>query len=389
MAPQNKRANSTKAPSPSKAKKVKVHDSEPTDPLALQIAPILAALSASKQSATCCDILEAALPHCLGEAPEERHGFQIKMLDLAASALKGLEDAARAELIEAETRAESLRNEALVTRSDFESAQKVADTKKEESDAQGLEVEKFDGNVKSAKLEVEGNAEKKEAFLASKAKLVDEQEAFQTVLNDIWEPLKACKFSPQAWRKRDKSLSDLIEKLRPLAFEASLIEAIQVALKIKVDQRSDFAQKALASAEDAFDKHKALLTERIAETSNEEAACDKAVTEAEAKLAEAQSQHANEDTKYNEFQNLWAELESKAKETKDSASNADTEVLGAQEEVATLKSRLESALEIFQAFVILRDPPTPPPQQPAAEEVPEALMPSPAMEIEAEAVAAA
>jgi len=391
MAPQSKRANSTKAPSPSKAKKLKVHDSaEATNPLALQLAPILAALASSKQpsAACCCDILEAALPHCLGEPSEERHSFQIKMLDLTASALKGLEDAARVELTEAETSAESLRNEALVTRSDFEAAQKVADTKKEESDAQGVEVEKFDANVNAAKLEVQDSAEKKDTVLASKANLIGEQEAFQTLLNDIWEPLKACQFSGQQWRKRDRFCSDLIEKLSPLGIEESLIEALQVALKMKIDQRSEFAQKALASAEDAFEKHKVLLGDRIAETSNQESECEKIVAEAEAKLAEMQSQHANEDTKSNEFQTLWAELETKATELKDAASAADAEVLAAQERVETLKAKLETTIQLFQSFVTLRDPPVPSPQQPA-EEVSEASMPSPAMQIEPEVVAAA
>lgn len=377
MAPQHKRANPAKAPVATKKAKVQEAE-EPADAIALELAPIIAALSSSKHLASCCDMLEVALPHCIADLASERHGFQSRVLELTTSALKGLEETARADLHEAETGADSLRTQANVARSDFDVAQQLADSKKAQSDAKGIEVGKLDNEVKAVRKEIQDNAQKKDALLASKGKLEAEKEAFHSVVSDIWEPLKACQFSPQSWRKRDKFVADLIEKLSPLSLEASLIEALQVALKMKLDQRSHFAQKAFSCAEGAFDKHTTLLAERIVEAVNDEVACDKAVVALEARLAEVLGRQDKEDKEYVEFQNCWADLETKAAEAKNTTKACDAEVQEALDGVETLKSKVEAALGISASFATLLDPPKPPAQQPA-EEAPEALESSPVM----------
>lgn len=387
MAPQNKRANTSKAPVT--AKKAKVQEPEESaDPIALLLGPILAALSTSKLEGSSCDMLEAALPHCLADAPAQRHAFQARIIALTTSALKDMEESAHTELKESESGAENFRSQATVARSDFEAAKQLANAKKEESDAQGVAVDKLDEEVKMVKLELEGAVQKKTDALASKEGLVAEQEAFQKVLDDLWQPLKASTFSPQAWRKKDKCVADLVEKLRPLGIEASLISALQVALKMKLDQRSSFAQRALASAEDAFEKHKASVAQRIVDAGSEEVALDKANADAEAKLAEVQARHDKERKEYFDSQNSWAELETKAEEARNAADNLDAETQGALEEVETFKSQLNGALAISVSFAALLDPPVV--QEQALEEVAqEAVLPSSGMEVEAEAVAAA
>lgn len=384
MAPQNKRAHVSKATVA--AKKAKVEHSD--DPIVLQIAPILAALSGSEQTANSCDILRAALPHCLAEAPEQRHSFQAKMLDLTASALVSLDASARKGLEEAEAAVTKLRTDATVNRADFEVAQNLANAKKEQSDAKGLEVEALKTNVNASKTEVKTAEQKKEAFLTSKATLVTDQEAFQKVMEEIWQPLKTCAISGQQWRKKEKLNIELFEKLAPLNLEESLVEGLMVALKLKIEQRSAFAQRAIACAEEVFEKHTALLAERIAGSAAEEAACDKDVADAEAKLQVAQGEHSAQDKEWDELQNVWAELETKSKEAETKASDTDVEVQDALEDVEASKAELESAVGVSASFEALRNARPVLEQQPAVEtaEVCEPAMP---METEPEAVVAA
>jgi len=383
MAPQNKRPNVSKAAVP--AKKAKVEHTD--DPMTLQLAPIIAALGSSEETVNCCDILRAALPHCLAEATEQRHSFQAKMLDLTASALVGLDAAARTGLAEAQTLADKLRTDATVATSESEVSHTLATAKKEESDAKGVEVEALKGNVDAAKLEVQGEVQKKETFLASKAALIAEHEAFQKVMEEMWQPLRTCSFTGQQWRKRDKVCTDLFEKLAPLSLEESLVEALEVALKLKLEQRSDFALKAFASADEVFDKHTATLAERIAGTAAEEAACDKSVSDAEEKLQVVKGQHAEQDKEYDELQNAWAEAETKAEEAKTAAKGLDAEVEDAIADVETCKSELEAALAVSASFAALRNGPAPVVQQPAAVETEEEMASD--MVVEPQAVAAA
>lgn len=364
MAPQNKRPNVSKAAVPAKKAKVEVTE----DPMIAQLAPIIAALGSSEETVNCCDILRAALPHCLAEAPEQRHNFQAKMLDLTASALVGLDAAARTGLAEAQALADKLRNDVTVANSESEVSHTLAKTKKEQSDAKGAEVEAIKGNVDAAKLVVQGEMQKKETFLASKAALIAEHGAFQKMMEEMWQPLKACSFTGKEWRKRDKACSDLFEKLAPLSMEESLVEALEVALKLKLEQRSAFALKAFATADEVFEKHTATLAERIAGTATEEAACEKNVADAEEKLQEVKGQHAEQDKEYDELQNAWAEAETKAEEAKTAAKGLDADMEDATADVETCKTALEAALAVTASFAALRDGPAPVVQLPAAVE---------------------
>ena len=45
------------------------------------------------------------------------------------------------------------------------------------------------------------------------------------------------------WRKRDKFVAELMEKLGPLNLDASLVEALQAAMGLRKEQRGGFALK--------------------------------------------------------------------------------------------------------------------------------------------------
>lgn len=391
MAPQNKRANTNpckEARSP--AKKAKVQAPEKTvDPIAQQLAPILLALAASEKTAASCDTLQAALPHCLAGAKEERHSFQTKMLDLTTSALSGLEVEARENLAEAEAAAEKFRTEAADAKVDFDSKQLVASAKKEECDAKALEVEKFGKDVDASKSEVKAEVEKKDAFLASKATLSSDQEDFQKALDDLWQPLKAASFTHQQWRKRDKCCAELVEKITALSLDESLVEALRATMKLKLEQRGAFAQRTLACVEEAFTKHQTLLADRVAGAAGEEAARDASIAEAEAKLVVVKAKLAEQDKEDIDLQNVWVELENMAGAAKTSVANLDAEVESALEEVATYKAAVDAAVAHSASFAVLCDPPAPELVAIVAEEEVILNAPACAMETEAEAMAVA
>jgi len=356
MAPQTKRAGSNKeARSPAKkAKAEKV-----VDPLA----PILLALAECEKTAASADTLQAALPHCLAAAKEDRHGFQTKVIDHALSALSTLQDDARADLAEAEAAAENFRSKSAEAQADFDSKQLVANARKEEVESKAGEVKKYQDEMNAVTGEVKAEIEKKDAFLASKATLGEEQEAFQKVLDDLWQPLKAYSFTPQQWRKRDKVCSELIEKMAPLSLEESLLDALRATLKLKVEQRSAFAQRAVACIEEAFTKHQAFLADRVTGAAAEEETLGAAVNAAEEKLRVAKEKLEVQDKEDIDLQNTWVDLENTALAAKMSAESFDAEAKDALEEVATCKAAVDAAIAHSEAFAALCDPPAP---QPAA-----------------------
>jgi len=313
------------------------------------------------------------------------------MLELTATTLKGMEDVAGAGLAEAQAHAEKLRTDATVAGANYEAAKTVAEAKLAESNAKEQEVQKIRSEVEAAKTTVQSAVQKKEDFLAGRAKLTADEEAFNVLLEEAWEPLKASKYSGGQWRKRDKVCADLLDKLGLIALDGSLLDALDVALKMKLDQRTHFAQTAISCAEDCFAKHKALLTERIAATGAEEAECDKAVAEAEAKFSEVQGRLTAEDKEYDELQNSWAELESQSKEAKDAAAALDNDVEAALSETESRKSELDAAVGVSAAFaaMLTEEPKTEHTQpEPAAEVVADIPPAAVAMELEPAAVAA-
>lgn len=395
MAPQNKRtAGASKANVA--AKKAKVAPTpEVEDPFALQLAPVLAALEASELPADCCEIFRAALPHCIADATTDRHGFQTKMLDLAVSALKRSEEGGRAALKQAETKAADLQAEGTVATADFEAAQLLATSKKSESEGKGAEVEKLKSEREAAKLEVANQIQAKDAFFESKAALIADEEAFRKVLSDLWQPLKTYVFQGGQWRKRDKCVAELMEKLVPLNLDASLVDALQAAMQLRKDQRGGFALKAFDCADEAFEKHKALLAERVAGTAVDEEVRAKAVIEAEAKSSEAQEKHSAQDKEYDELQNAWAELETNSNKAESSATTCQNDIQAALLEVEARKTELDAALAVAASFAEMMEPPPPMLESPTAA-VLEDLVVDPSvpvveavahMEVEAEAVA--
>jgi len=383
MAPQNKRAAvATKAPVAAKKAKVVA---EPEDPLTQQLSSIFAALENSDLQSEACEIFRASLPLCIAEAKTDRHHFQSQMLELATAAVKKMEEDSKTALTEAEEKVSTLRNQGIIATANFEAAQKLAAVKKEQCDAKGKEIEQLQGERDAMKQAVTDAQKAKEDFLAGKAEMIASGEAFQKVLEEMWTPLKGATFSGQQWRKRDKLLAELMEKLQPLKLDASLTEALQAAMRLRLDQRGSFAEKAFTCAEEAFQKHKASLAEQIAGAAAQEEACDKAVVDAEAKHAEALARYTAEDKVSDELQNAWADLETESGKTKMKAEEMDNDIQEAVSDVAERKTELEAAIAVTATFMGLLEPPAVVSPEPVHEENEPAAVVEPAVNMETEA----
>jgi len=295
----------------------------------------------------------------LADAAETRHAFQEKILDQTAAALKELENDAHSAMQEAKATAEANAAEAAVARSEFESAQSLANAKKEESATQSQACQAVTQEVEVAKQELKAAQENKEGFLKNKEALIADQDGWKKALEEMWAPLLEGNFPGALYRRRNKLCDEFFKTIasKSIPLDASLVEALTVALKLKVDQRSDFAQKAFSCAEEQFQKHANLLTERVDGTATEEAEHDKAIADSEAKLAEVQSRRTEQNNVDCDLQNVWAELETKAGEAKKAVETCDAEVEAAFDEVKSFESQLESVLATSASFTSLRERP--------------------------------
>merc|ERR1712203_559627 len=78
---------------------------------------------------------------------------------------------------------------------------------------------------------------------------------FEHGLTDLWQPLKASEIPGQKWRERDNKLKQLVVKFQAIGVEESLLAGIQLALKMRVDTRGEFAQSTVVAAEEAYTAH--------------------------------------------------------------------------------------------------------------------------------------
>jgi hypothetical protein len=359
MAPQNKRQNASKTSVVAKKAKVEKAEKVETnleDPIIAQLEPVVAALGSSKLPGTCQELLRAALPHCLGGVVEERHAYQLQMLELATAALEADVADKRACLETTEQKVSQLQAELVASKADVEAAKTAAGNKKEEVQKKSEEVSQATSEVQTANEEMETEIKRKDVFLTEKAAIHAEQEAFQNVLVELWEPLKSSSFAPQAYRKRDKVILELLEKLKPLEIEECLLDAVTAALKLRQDKRSEFAENAFKFIERAFERQQSLLAERVAGTSAQEQEHEKAIGDAESKHAEMKAKLADREKEHQSLENEWVELETHAKNAVDIESDFVNNLEVARNDTHMDKERLHSALAIAESFVQLQNP---------------------------------
>jgi len=352
MAPQNKRQTAAKAPVVSKKAKV---EAAPEDPVIAQLTPIFDALATSKLPAPSCQLLRAALPHCFKGAVDELHEYQRQVLELATASIKADEDDKHTSLKAAEEKEKVASTAVETSKADSEAAKKLVDEKLEQLDNKTKEVADATAEVEAATQAVDLAMKNKDAFLVEKAAIMAEPEAFQSVLTELWEPLKSSSFGAKEYRKRDKAIAQLVEKLAPLGIEESLLDGVAAALKQRQDKRDGFAETAFKFLLEAFEKHQSLLAERVAGSSTKEQEHEKAVVEVESKRSEAQEKLAAREKEHEQLQNDWAELETEAKKAQRAVLDTESDLKEAQVELDYAKVAVGSALEVTEAFLKMKE----------------------------------
>jgi chromosome segregation ATPase len=296
-----------------------------------------------------------ALPHCFRGPAEERHAYQLQVLDLATSLIKADENDKQACLTENEKKVAQLEAAVDSSKADMEAANVLAGTKHEEVETKSKEVSEASAEVEAAKKAVEEELKNKETFLTEKAVITAEPEAFQSVLTELWEPLKSSSFTSHQFRKRDKAIAQLVEKLAPLGLEECLLDAVAAALKIRQDKREAFAETAFDFLVKAFDQHQSMLAERVAATSAKEQEHEKAVADAESKRSEMQENLAAREKEHEQLQNEWADLQTSANEAVKSVRDNESGLKEARDEVEHSKADLGSALGVTETFLKMKE----------------------------------
>jgi hypothetical protein len=356
MAPQNKRQNAAKAPVVAKKAKVEKTEVAPEDPVVAQLTPIVDELAASGLPASCSNLLRVALPYCFRGDAEERHDYQRQLLDLTSSLLKGDEDEKRKSLQTAEDEVSRIQTDMETSKGNQEAATNLAKAKDDELQKKTVEVKQINEEVEAAKQAVDLEQKKKETFLVEKSAIIAAPEAFQNVLAELWEPLKSSAFPSREYRKRDKAIVQLVEKLKPLELEECLLDAVAAALKMRQDKRCEFAETVFQFIVGAFERYKSSLAERVDATSSQEQEWEKVVAEATSKCNEIQVKLTELDKEHEHLQNDWAELQTSADEAAKDVKEKEEDLKAAQLEVEDKRSDLNYALALLEVFAKMQEP---------------------------------
>jgi hypothetical protein len=151
----------------------------------------------------------------------------------------------------------------------------------------------------------------------TKAKHAEKEEC-RKARADIWDPLKACEFAGKEWRARDKKIVQATKLLEYVSAPTSLVKAVEVVFKTKVQDRGEFATKALEHGEAALAAHLERLDSWLASAGEEAAALAHRVQCAEVVVQEATAAEKEAWDTWSAGQDEWAVEQSKQNEKRES-----------------------------------------------------------------------
>jgi len=158
--------------------------------------------------------------------------------------------------------------------------QKRIDTK-DAQQAQRNALDEANSALQAVKTKHEDAAREREV-------IESERDEHESGLAEIWGPLKASELDgKQKWRERERLLKVLTEKMTRLGIDKSLLAALPVALKVKIDERGPFGQVVLSRAEEAYLRHIESLKERLRDWQLNHSVCMAEISEAEATVDQA------------------------------------------------------------------------------------------------------
>jgi chromosome segregation ATPase len=361
-----KRATNKEAKSPKKAKVARAQET-----------PVLTAIDALSIPTSAREMLKVALPYCLTD--REKHPFQAELLDSMQSLFQGVDQEKVAKLSDAEAKLQAAKTEKEKHVADIDAKRKDIASKKEVCDEKGKVVDEATDAVELAKKGLEEAKSKAEEFDVRKRSLETEQQSFEKLMKESWPPLKDGTFASNEWRKRNKSISELRQSLTAtVKMEESLLDALEVTFKIKVDERDAFAKLSIEYAEDAFKNYCERVSRDILALAEEGASHKQAIEVAMTTLQEKEKAKELAEGEFETEQNLWVDLENSAVAATEALRKLDMSIEEADDELTSSKDELKEFRDMNSFFAKLIDPPAVEPEpvaegaaepQPAVEEV--------------------
>jgi hypothetical protein len=347
-----KRVVATKEPVAKKAK-VDVAVAAPETPLLDALAGV------EHIPKPCRELLQIALPYCLATSPSERHKFQLEMLDRITTIFDNIEEQRWVALSEEESQMASVQAEKDAAALDLETKQAATSQKKNECDEKSNHVNAAKDELAQAKKATTSAEKQDEEVGANKAKLDAIQESFQGILKESWQPLKDGAFPGTQWSKRNKTITEFMKKMtEQVQMEGSLLDALEVTLKTKPEQRSSFALVALEHAEDCYKDRTESIAREISSVTEERNAHQATIEAATAAQHEKEKLLEDAVKERDAEQCQWVDLENTAAVAKQMLQNMENKVEDAKTIVSSLTDELEKFREIPALLSKLKCPNT-------------------------------
>lgn len=303
---------------------------------------------------TCRDMLVQAAPHALGigAASDERSAFQSNLggfigevITACVAKYQGLTNEAQAVVDAAESEKAAANLAQTEADTQVEAQEKVVeDTKTQSTESKEAEKEAQKALTVAEKAVASFDAEME----AVTAKLTDAK----SVLDDGFLFLKAGEWSGKFPKSK---LDSVITLLTSIKTDASMLSALPLALKKKVEARGKFDEMVISSSEAQLSDHVKSIEDTISGGAGEKASREKAVEDAKKVLeaATAKKEAAADALKFAHEVMKGAEIH--AKHASKAVNEKAVGVSKAKAKYAIQESALEKAQKVLDAFNFLKD----------------------------------
>lgn len=300
-------------------------------------------------------MLQAMAPFALKTYKEERHDFEVKIVDTIAG-LVGEEEKKHLALVEAaEASLAEHTAEKQTVSAELEEAVTITGEKKDSREERQREIQAAEAAVKASKDLLEAARVRQHALIAVKQGRLDEKAQYEQILLEVYEKLKDNSFAAQNWRERNKGVDKILLFLERASASQSLIASLAVALKTKLSARGKFAQQAVEHGE-------AMLPERAVALAQDAAGLDEEIADKANEVIAAEERAALESSQYNAAseawiaaENEWAESNQKEFDLRGLKANFPPETKQRSKAVEKAKAGLVSFQELAGVFAGLRE----------------------------------
>lgn len=303
---------------------------------------------------TCRDMLIQALPHALGlgAASDERCPFQTNLgsfigevISASAAKWQGQVSAAQAKVDECEA------EKAVADHAKAEASAQVEKQKKVVEDTTAGLKESKETEKEAIKAAAAADKEVAE-FDDEQAAKVDEKAESQSIFDDCFTVLKAGDYTGKFPSSKLAKITSLLESLKT---DGSMLSALPLALKKKVDERGKFDEMVVSQSEAVLLENLKTLDERISSGDSLKKAKEAAAEAAKAAVESAKEKKEASIEALKFAQDVLKGAEITAKDAQKTVSQKASAVSKAKAEHAVEESGLEKAQKVVEAFGFLKD----------------------------------